>query len=64
MQWEYRVYQFSMSQEPGEVVGQVLNGFGAEGWELVSVAYSENGEFVLSAIFKRPRGGGGRQWHT
>ncbi len=51
MQWEYRIY--------GDLPEDELNDLGAEGWEIVTAEFGEEGT-LTNVLAKRSRGGGGR----
>ena len=51
MKWEYFVAPL-LEHNPGEI----LNNFGEDGWELVTIMAGPNGGDTLVAYFKRPKG--------
>ncbi len=51
MHWEYQVFR--------ELPEEELNDIGAEGWEIISASFGEDGVLV-DVLAKRGRGGGGR----
>jgi hypothetical protein len=54
--WEYRVEDFGgiiKSEPKREIFQDLLNGWGADGWEVVSAVYS-TGTTRLRIIAKRP----------
>lgn len=47
--WEYQVAPIL-----NHVAGQILNNFGQDGWELVTITDNGNGNGNLVGYFKRP----------
>jgi hypothetical protein len=63
MRWEYRTARYETGGWTGgkienDELDQLLNAYGAEGWELVNVFGTNRGEGRtrdVVAVFKRPR---------